>query len=508
MKRLFSLIVLVFFMTGMVVAQSNEATTNQEGNGNTAEQTQTGADNDALIHQGDFKGEGGSMNYQNDGEAYQEQMGDGNEATIKQRSGSWTGGNFSDQYQVGDGNKATATFFNASNESYQTQMGNQNESFIQIAGDGNEVQHVQYGDGPGEGFSYPGSFSQSPEGTEEAGEYNYAKTRILKGSGMSADHNTAVIFQEGNSNMADQYVRGDHNEVFTNQDGIANIANVEQIGYNNYVLQDQDAYNPAATNSDNNGEADENLSSITQHGNDNQVWSRQFGDGNVNEVLQEGNGNDAWLKQGLKDAYHSDGNHMTFRVKGNDNKFWGTQKGDWNKMEVDLTVTDGDEYENHIYGDQIGDENEMYVRVKGDRNNSSYGSDLMFSQEGSQNMITGIGSGNKFFFYEGDEAEELTVDQKGDNNLVEGDINHGAHIDMNIDQDGDYNWTRVDIEDWNNEVNVTQNSTGSSVGGIYPDGNRAIIIQNNAGMGPGSPGQVANVNQFGKGNTATITQQP
>ena len=123
MKKIVLLSVAVLLSAGIVFAQNNNASTEQNGNANTAIQEQQGDHNDATIKQGHIS-EG--MWEQNGGYADQYQEGSSNEATIKQRSGSWGSGNWSVQKQYGTENNAQVVSWNANNTSWQYQEGIEN----------------------------------------------------------------------------------------------------------------------------------------------------------------------------------------------------------------------------------------------------------------------------------------------------------------------------------------------------------------------------------------------
>ena len=534
MKRLLSLLTIMVFMTGMVMAQSNSASTTQNGNNNQASQTQSGSDNEATIEQGFGQpSEGANMKVQNDGEAIQEQDGSLNEATIKQRSGSWTSGNYSKQDQDGKRNDATMIFYNANNWSEQVQQGESNTSFGQVSGQGNEVSTSQEGvgnwakarlldsenssatieqvgeDNRGEvsstGSDNEAVIKQDGEGhdayQEQAGQGNKAVS--VTGQFFSAEGTETEQIQEGNSNLSRfEMQRGSENYAKSVQNGDNNHVFYRVRGDNNSAVFNQTSYSPGNVASAIT-KGNENEVVVDQDGTGNMVgykWGDgiyQEGDYNIAEVTQEGEDNFATIDQlgSSNDAY--------YQVKGDGNKFWATQEGGpHNMMNFDLyDEHDGDlNSNNYVRATQDGMENDMWVTLKGDNTNeATSGADFEFTQEGDHNQIRGITEEQGFihtpdnseaFFYEGDQAEQFTIAQEGELNIVEGDIRHGAYMDLNIQQNGSSNYTQIDSRDWNNTIDVDQMGSGN-VGTIYQRGgsNAATIYQN------------------GMNNTANISQQ-
>jgi len=536
MKRLISVLVAVFFMTGMVVAQNNNATTNQEGNNNQAEQIQTGEDNDALIHQGDYKDEGGSMNIQNDGIAKQEQIGDDNEAVIKQRSGSWTGGNESDQFQDGDMNTAKVTFYNANNISDQDQIGDDNWSYGQASGQFNDMTTNQEGDGNWAEFRLLGS--ESSEATiNQIGDDNEGEVS------STGAFNEATIHQEGMDHDAYQMQDGEGNRAHSEtgkywtteateteqyQTGDNNVSRFEmQKGYGNYAKSDQDG--------DNNKvfyrvRGDENHAEFTQNSNSpgNVASARTFGDDNVIDVVQTGTGNmvgNAWgygiYQDGDRnetyinqDGYGNwakvkqtgDDNALDYDVVGHDNEFDAVQEDEGankfsvhgNKAVIDQTWRDVDDN----YGNDFdltqktngGKGNRAYMRVKGDDNNFTVTQQGSWNQIKAGTMFPDIAfedvSKEDLFKFEGDGAD-IVFTQHGNQNLISGEVRN-SYGDVTVDQDGNVNEAFLDF------------------GGSLKFHNNATIIQdgnyNDASIEIGTNGNTANINQIGVDNQATTKQ--
>lgn len=380
----------------------------------------------------------------------------------------------------------------------------ENSSWVEIYGDGNDVTHNQYG--------------TDNESTPYIGN-NTAVTYI------DGDDNTSNIEQEGNNNGEQEKmtlfgapsmpsmpgalhdITGDDNTADTEQDGNDNLASIRQNGDDNDARQLQDAWNNIPGTQDDNNEADRNISTIEQEGDLNTAETYQFGDDNDVLIDQKGDGNEAYTDQGIWDqerpgatgleASHGYRNWMEYMVEGDYNKFWGIQDGNDNKMKVDLTYHDGDEEYNYIDAKQLGDENELWFQLKGDNNNEDDGGgNVTFIQEGASNIISGPDGSGDYFFYEGDRAEQFYMHQIGEGNIIEGEIHHGAYVDLNIYQVGTTNETQLDIRDWHNTIDVDQIGTGN-FGSITQDG-----------FGSTGPGHSATIDQVGDGNSSTITQTP
>lgn len=380
MKRLLSLFAMVFFMTGMVMAQGNNASTTQNGSGNSATQNQSGSNNDAEIIQGMFQGSTDSEG----ATAIQSQDGSENSALIQQRD--WGDpGNLAEQDQTGEKNTAVSTMYNGANESFQMQDGNMNWSKFKTSGSGN------YGE------------------TKQTGDKNAAFVKLLGSS--SSD---AKVRQEGDMNVAEVDATGAGNDV-----------DVEQLGDNNNVGS-QPWYSGTGVSVE--------------------------GDNNNVGLTQDGNSNDA-----------------RYTVLGYDNDFTGEQMGDENQMFVNQgDWYDVDNYGNEIYAKQDGDMNVLDAKLKGDENF------LDFIQEGSSNTITGFGSDP--FMYEGDYSD-IDVEQINDNNTVRADI-RGTNQDVDVWQKSysPGNTAKIDIDaslgggTANQSVEIKQDGS-NNLSDVYIDGN-------------------------------------
>src|SRR6056297_801390 len=124
MKRLTTLFAVILCTTGMVIAQSNTATTTQDGSTNSSTTIQIGSDNNATVLQG-FGGQA-----QNGASATIEQDGVENEATIKQRA--WNNrGNEHSIDQIGTLNEARVDAYNGDNLGEIMQNGSENYALMQ-----------------------------------------------------------------------------------------------------------------------------------------------------------------------------------------------------------------------------------------------------------------------------------------------------------------------------------------------------------------------------------------
>lgn len=561
MKKLLSVLALVIFATGMIVAQDNQSDVRQTGDGNTADAYQEGSGNildygvmgDDNTFDGDQLGMDNMMvidqeswfdmpdayqayNNLNMVSVYQEgdenwaygwfkgdentisftQMGNGNSIgnealgepyiyegdysniTIEQVNGgnmaegeihgtnqdinvyqeSLSPGNYSEIYIMGSLGGGTAS------QTVDIDQSGENESYVAIYGNGNTVKHNQYGE-DGDGIN-PGM--------------NMADTYI------EGDDNMSDIEQEGQYNEAYHYMAGSAvygNVAETEQDGEYNLAVVDQMTNYNTAIQVQDAYAPSddILDTDASNEAEDNQSYIVQAGGDyNTAETYQFGDRNVAGIMQEGANNTVVVDQGIWDqrpsvgeANHGYDNVFDAQIAGDDNSLTALQDGFENVMEFDLYTThDGSNSRNIIDAYQLGGANSMKVQVKGDDNTT-----FDFDQLGHANVISGLGD-DEFFFYEGDEATDFTIYQFGLGNQVDGEIWHGKGIDLNINQQGYYNYAEVDAMDWNNVIDIDQ---VSPQGIDMADGNKAFIYQRGGGNS-------AVVNQNGTNNTANVTQIP
>ena len=553
MKKLWSLLVMVIFMTGMVVAQDNSATANQNGDKNSAGQTQDGSSNTATVDQNTP-----GANVVQGQTATQWQEGDDNEASIIQNTwGANSEGNTTTQEQYGIDNEASAKSNGSLNMVTQYQDGELNKSSLYTGGSKNTVVvnqygisnvangqllgdelnmvnvmqdgtsnmtvfRIEYGDGNdvdidqiGEdnkvgGYGDPGVHIWGSSNTVDIDQYgNQEMVEVGKANEASVliegEGNMSTIEQEGQYNMATHTMQGsavDGNEAETQQDGYSNIAEVKQRSNNNVAFQLQDAYKPADNimDNDDNNEADWNESYITQEGGtNNSAETYQFGDRNKATVVQDGNNNILVADQGIWDqrpgvgaANHGYDNVLEAKMKGDENEITAIQDGFNNTMQFDLyTRRDGSNDRNIIDNAyQLGGHNTMNVTVKGDDNTT-----FDFDQLGHKNTIKGL-SGYKTFIYEGNEAEDFTIYQIGVANLVEGRVFDGTGIDLNINQEGYHNFSELRIHDWNNVIDINQVSPDDILMG---ERNEAFIKQFGGSNG-------AFVNQVGTNNVANIHQ--
>jgi len=525
---------MVIFMTGMVVAQ-NTATTNQEGNNNTGTQVQTGDDNNATIHQGDFKGTGTGMDVQNNGVAVQTQTGDENTALIQQRSGSWGTGNTSTQTQVGEKNTASMTFFNGQNLSTQVQVGDENWSYGQISQSNNIIT------------------------TTQTGDRNWAKARLLNsdeseamiqqvGSDNKGEvyakgvNNNAQIRQNGNMHDAYQMQNGMNNKAVSNtglffnaeetsteqyQEGDGNLSRFEmQKGNRNYAKSDQDGDNNhvfyRVRGNDNSAEfmqesySPGNVASAVTNGDDNVIEVEQLGTNNMvgahypaggTGIEQDGDRNETYLKQEGSDNFATvdqmgTENILDYDVFGYNNHMEAVQEdegnGRGNMAIIDQTWYDKENYGNEIFLTQRtngGAGNRAYMKLKGDEN------EINVTQSGSWNQVVGKGmfpdvaygdvTDGDMFKYEGDKSD-IDFTQAGNQNLISGEI-HNSYGDIMVDQQGNVNKSFINVGPglkFNNDVTINQWGN-SNLGNVsqMSNGNSAVI------------------NQMGNSNTSTISQQ-
>jgi len=563
MKKLMSLLVMVIFMTGMVVAQNNNATANQNGDKNSAGQTQAGSSNTATVDQ-NTPGAGVI-----DGQtATQLQEGENNTASIEQNTwGANAEGNTAVQEQYGKNNAAAsktngsknsvtqiqgANTLSADNKSslyvggsmnvvevHQDGMRNEangqllgdDDNYVNVDQDGNDnmtLFRVEYGDGNvvnidqvGDqntvgGWGDPGVHIWGSGNDVDINQFgNQEKTEIGLANDarvfIEGDGNKSVIQQEGQYNQATHTMQGspvNGNVAETRQDGYNNIGEITQESDNNIAYQMQDAYAPADNilvpaipyGNDPNNEADENESYITQKvGTGNVAKTFQFGDKNIAHVLQEGAGNILEADQGIWDQRPAIGQAN----HGLGNMLEVKVKGDQNQI---FTVQDG------LYNTMKFD---LYSESDGSNNRNII--DKAYQLGGENSMKVTV---------KGDDNTTFDFDQLGHGNVIQG-LNGKESLfyegdmatDFTIYQEGIAN--TVDGEIWHGkgiDLNINQSGYNnyseldikdwnnvididqvSPAGTLVGDRNEAFIYQRGGSNG-------AFVNQNGTGNTANIHQ--
>lgn len=416
MKKAITLFAAVLFMTGMVMAQSNTATTKQEGNDNTAQQSQVGQGNDAMIHQGDYKGEGGNMNVQNGGTAIQNQNGNDNVASIKQRSSIWGSGNTSEQHQSGDENKAYAIFFNSSNQSNQAQDGEGNWSKVKATGNGNKLETTQEGTA-NKAFSFMiGNEDMSKmSSTYQNGEGNEAYSKS-KGYGNSIDIDQVGNYNKiGTKSWGDGLgvnIKGDMNDATVSQDGDENNAKYAVQGYNN-------SFTGTQTGNMNDMKVDQyNWYDVENYGN--VINAEQSGEGNNLDVLFKGDEN-------TDVNFIQDGEYNTIKGFGNVPTTNGTPSQTFTE---DPFLYEGDRSSINI--EQLGENNIVRGDIRGTNQDVDVNQESFSPGNVSEIQINAsLGSDAA--------SQSVDVDQVGQNYsgvLINGNGNDVTHNQYGRDNDG------------------------------------------------------------------------
>lgn len=361
MKRLVSVLVAVFFMTGMVVAQ-NTSTTTQTGDGNNATVDQQGSDHESIIEQ----------------QAHSSgDLDDGNTVVVNQNSGI---NNFSDVLQ------GNAPALNA--ETYVDQVGSNNDFSIKQAGGSNWADIDQEGNGNiiGNYKNYSGRAVQINGNVigqadknflevDQLGDNNklgvwqdhYADAKIEQNGNLNETNVKQTSAKYGELNEADVEINGNENITEVYQEGDGNDANM-QVGHPSYV-------------------SSENNITITQDGNNNKAtYSHQLGDENEVVIDQFGNSNESeiTLENGSE-------NVVSYDVDGT---------GNYADFYIDADWTDHSN-ENNLNIIQEGNSNLAVGKIHGDLN------DVDIEQDGNNNMV-----GSDWWYSDG-------VNIMGSNNTVD-----------------------------------------------------------------------------------------
>ncbi|WP_405199523.1 hypothetical protein [Christiangramia sp. LLG6405-1] len=209
----------------------NEALVEQDGYGgsNEAFTTQDGAYNDAYQSQNNNNGSGAMTNVATieqinsyNADAYQLQVGEGNNALIEQTGGEFYpdyDSNYAEQKQYGDGNEASidqtftyAGVFESASDNYakQYQKGDNNEASLTQTGNSNKSRQIQYGDDNMVTSVQDGEDNKL--NTWQFGDDNHAMSTQL-GIGNHAlmvqhDGQSGEVYQSGHGNSADIFQAG------------------------------------------------------------------------------------------------------------------------------------------------------------------------------------------------------------------------------------------------------------------------------------------------------------
>ena len=400
MKKLMSVLVMVIFMAGMVVAQNNQS-----------EVAQTGDDNEATI----------------------EQLGQNNVSDLRQerRSGwpvvtSALDGNLYELHQEGSGNVSKLGQNWGSSEAYVNQVGDNNQ------------------------LTSSSTFSNS---NNYYGESGFA---IQGGSVLEldqiGDENVAGINQRAKDNYADIDQVGNKNEVDVFQYSFGGVA-PPAFGNDAFVQQTGDENSTVITQSGDMGSS----------GRSNTASVAIDGDQNTTRVDQYGNQNSASMSVGhpnyapsnymndVKMSQTGDNNTAAFGLQmGNNNMVDIDQAGDNNWSEFSIKY--GSENEANIDVDGNGNRSRISISTHWGYMSSRNTIDLV--QDGDGNYASGDVEGDR---------NTITVTQMGLNNRVgtswytkDGFDVYGENNTITIDQMSDGNMSLNKVTGWNNTINVSQ----------------------------------------------------
>lgn len=454
MKRLFSLLTMIVVMTGMVMAQSNTATTSQNGNNNSATQDQSGNSNTAEVTQGMFQGATDSEG----ATAIQSQEGNENSALIKQRD--WANpGNLAEQQQTGDANQAVSIMYNGANESFQLQEGDGNWSKFQTSnGSGN------YGE------------------TQQMGHNNAAFVKLLQSSSSSAE-----VMQDGDGNQAEVDAQGSGNMVDVDQTGTGNKVGMQPWYANEGITID----------------GDDNMATQTQDGSNNEATYSVFGYSNEFTGEQTGDMNKMFVNQStwydvenygnvINASQTGDENLLDAKLKGDDNTLDFTQTGNSNVITGlggNPFMYEGDYSDIDI--EQINDNNTVQADIQGTNQDIDVWQKSYSPGNTSKIEIdASLGGGTA--------SQSVSVRQDGTNNMsdvyIKGNGNTIEH-DQPKDKEGPV------IVNRDNKATTNIWGSGNSAT-IYQEGDANMAEQNIWGSG-----NSASTHQDGGFNEAFITQK-
>jgi hypothetical protein len=368
MKKLISLFVAVVFMTGMVVAQNNTATTTQNGNGNSATVDQQGSLHNSVINQ--------------------KTWGEGHDAVVNQNSGS---NNFSDILQDQRGADAYVDQIGTDNVSGLKQSG-PNEADIDQVGNRNIVGNTNYSD---RAFQKNGNSFASDKNwldVDQIGDDNKA--------GIWQEHHAeAVVYQEGSMNETKVWqsgsATGDINSVDVTIFGDENMTDARQYGEGNGILMELGVYGGASYNTvdfDQTGDgnyletklvkAKNNEVNGSQEGDDNYFRVGVKGDRNVANMTAVGNQNRGSWGISAQFPEYSEDNTLDIVVTGDGNLTTGQIAGDFN--DVDIIQTGDNNMVGTLWYAKDG------VHITGHSN----AVDIMQLSNGNSSLNTVVGNGN------------------------------------------------------------------------------------------------------------------
>lgn len=458
MKRLFSLLTMVIVMTGMVMAQSNSATTTQNGNNNSSSQDQSGNSNTAEVTQGMFQDETDSEG----ATAIQTQDGSENSAIIKQRD--WGNpGNLAEQEQIGEGNQAVSIMYNGANESYQLQEG-----------DGNQASYSVLG--------YDNTFSG-----EQDGQMN--QMYIDQATWYDADNygNQVTATQTGNENLLDAKLKGDENTLNFTQSG--NFNEITGLSGDPFMYEgDYSSIDIEQINDNNTVQA--HIQGTNQ---DIDVWQKSYSPGNTSKIEIDASLGGGTASQSVFVMQDGTSNLSDVYIQGNGNTVEHTQPQDLEGPVI------------------VNKDNEAYTSIWGSANEAS------IYQEGDANLAEQNiwGSSNSATTHQDGGYNEAYIDQKTDGNTalqVQDGYYYGGTESKWDNNEADYNYSNILQEGGSENMAKSYQSGDQNQVDIHQDGsgNSAIVDQGlwDQRFTPGVHGSMneATITQSGTGHSATILQ--
>jgi hypothetical protein len=397
MKRLVSVLIAVFFMTGMAMAQGNHSETTQEGTGNDATVEQLGAEHESYIIQDSKTNKHNTAAFGNEANVKQFN-GDDNYSLIYQNEGNGSKDAYADVEQKGSENESEIyQGYGYYNDMRLLQDGSGNWSYMKQNGSGNVATVDQLGDdNQSDVFQRGGAFldvDQDGYGNDVDAhqDYSYQEGDI----DQIGDRNIVNLTQKSRpdpslGNHAEVYQEGDKNETVITQDGDNNTAKHWVYGYDNYMEFTQEGSENIAVvdqktwkDVDNYGNQVSVYQKNSSNGAGNDFYAKLKGDENIINVTQNGSWN---AIRGLNASYWNYGSMSeAFKYEGDNSTIDISQHGNQNRVFADIHNSNGD-----IDIDQDKNVNQAVIDIQGhaggllsgnkvDINQFSTGSDFTMS---------------------------------------------------------------------------------------------------------------------------------
>lgn len=301
MKKLLTLSTALLFTAGSAFAQSNDASISQTANSSDAAVTQTGADNSADVTQqfGQYH------------EATVEQVGDNNNLDLVQDNTN----TFASIEQLGDGNMAS--------------IFQRSRLFVGPANIGASIELTQDGSGNVADIRQDAEAGAGGSATNmlsalQSGNDNYLF--VDQNRDLGPGYNSADVEQRGDENIASVTQDGESNSVLIEQGvyggATSSIADFTQMGNGNYfeTKQVRSVGNSVVG---------------TQTGDDNYYRASVRGEDNTVTMDMDGDANrGSWAISSLGWPHQPTGNTLSIDVEGSDNYSTGSIAGDYNTVSV------------------------------------------------------------------------------------------------------------------------------------------------------------------------------